>query len=104
MRRSYQSNGKVSEILSGISQNKAILALVSIFSPLLYKSLLEYCALYLRTRFDNSSNIFSLGDVLPSFAAILCLSFCIFTCRRNRISMFGSLYTVDNYGTGSIWI
>jgi len=104
MRRSYQSKRQVSEIISEAFPKTAILALVSIFFAIIVGiSIGILCAVFKDTWFDKIALIFSvLGMSLPSFFAAILFAwvFAFLLADVTGLSMFGSLYTVDNYGNG----
>lgn len=104
MRRSYQSKRQVSEIIAEAFPKTAILALVSIFFAIIVGiSIGILCAVFKDTWFDKIALIFSvLGMSLPSFFAAILFAwvFAFLLADVTGLSMFGSLYTVDNYGNG----
>lgn len=104
MRRSYQSKRQVSEIIAEAFPKTAILALVSIFFAIIVGiSIGILCAVFKDTWFDKIALIFSvLGMSLPSFFAAILFAwvFAFLLADVTGLSMFGSLYTVDNYGSG----
>ncbi len=104
MRRSYQSKRQVSEIIAEAFPKTAILALVSIFFAIIVGiSIGILCAVFKDTWFDKIALFFSvLGMSLPSFFAAILFAwvFAFLLADVTGLSMFGSLYTVDNYGSG----
>ncbi len=104
MRRSYQSKRQVSEIIAEAFPKTAILALVSIFFAIIVGiSIGILCAVFKDTWFDKIALVFSvLGMSLPSFFAAILFAwvFAFLLADVTGLSMFGSLYTVDNYGNG----
>lgn len=104
MRRSYQTKRQVSEILAEAFPKTALLALVSIFFAIIVGiSIGVLCAIFKDTWFDKIALIFSvLGMSLPSFFAAILFAwvFAFLLADYTGLSMFGSLYTVDNYGSG----
>lgn len=104
LRRSYQSKRQVSEILTEAFPKTALLALVSIFFAMIVGIIIGIlCAVFDGTWFDKISFVFSvLGMSLPSFFAAILFAwvFAFLLCDLTGLSMFGSLYTVDDYGTG----
>lgn len=104
MRRSYQTKRQVSEILAEAFPKTAVLALVSIFFAIIVGiSIGILCAVFQGTWFDKIALIFSvLGMSLPSFFAAILFAwiFAFLLADVTGLSMFGSLYTVDNYGYG----
>ncbi|HNW67532.1 MAG TPA: ABC transporter permease [Bacteroidales bacterium] len=105
LRRSYQSKRPVSEILTEAFPKTALLAFVSIVFALLVGIFIGVlCALYKGTWFDKCALFFSvLGMSVPSFFAAILFAwiFAFLLADYTGLSMFGSLYSVDNYGTGS---
>lgn len=104
LRRSYQSKRPVGEILTEAFPKTVLLAVVSIVFALIVGIIIGiFCALYKGTWFDHISLIFStLGMSVPSFFAAILLAwiFAYLLSDVTGLSMFGSLYTVDDYGTG----
>lgn len=104
LRRSYQSKRQVSEILTEAFPKTALLAVVSIFFAMVIGILIGIlCAVFNGTWFDKISFFFSvLGMSLPSFFAAILFAwvFAFLLSDFTGLSMFGSLYTVDNYGAG----
>jgi peptide/nickel transport system permease protein len=104
LRRSYQSNRNVSEILVDGFINTIILALVAmIFAVFIGIVIGTLCAVYKNTFFDRISLVFSvLGMSLPSFfAAILnAWIFAFVLAGFTGLNMAGSLYSVDDFGNG----
>lgn len=104
MRRSYQSKRQVSEILVEAFPKTALLALVSIFFAIIVGIFIGVlCAVFKGTWFDKVALVFSvLGMSLPSFFAAILFAwvFAFLLADFTGLSMFGSLFTVDNYGTG----
>lgn len=104
LRRSYQSKRKVSEIIATAFPQTAILALTAMAFALVVGILLGIvAALKKDTWLDRVILFFStLGMSLPSFfAAILIAWFFAYVLNGiTHLNMFGSLYTVDDYGTG----
>lgn len=104
LRRSYQSKRLVSEILTEAFPKTALLALVSIFFAMIVGIIIGIlCAVFNGTWFDKISFFFSvLGMSLPSFFAAILFAwvFAFLLSDWTGLSMFGSLYTVDDYGSG----
>lgn len=105
MRRSYQSNRQVLDILSEAFPKTALLALVSIFFAIIVGITIGIlCAVFKDTWFDRVALVFSvLGMSLPSFFAAILFAwvFAFLLSDVTGLSMFGSLYSVDDYGAGS---
>lgn len=104
LRRSYQSKRQVSEILAEAFPKTALLALVSIFFAIIVGiGIGILCAVFKDTWFDKIALFFSvLGMSLPSFFAAILFAwvFAFLLSDITGLSMFGSLYTVDDYGGG----
>ncbi len=104
LRRSYQSKRLVSDILAEAFPKTALLALVSIFFAIIVGIFIGVlCAVYKDTWFDKVALFFSvLGISLPSFFAAILFAwvFAFLLADYTGLSMFGSLYSVDNYGSG----
>ena len=82
----------------------ALLAVVSIIFAIIVGIFIGVlCAIFKDTWFDKVSLFFSvLGMSLPSFFAAILFAwvFAFLLADVTGLSMFGSLYSVDNYGTG----
>ncbi len=104
LRRSYQSQRKVSEILSETFPLTAILALTAIIFALIVGVVVGIiAALKKDTWIDKVSLITSVfGMSLPSFfAAILIAWFFAFVLAKyTGLNMTGSLFSIDDYGNG----
>jgi len=104
MRRSYQSKRKVSEILAEAFPNTFILATASIgFALLLGVFTGILCAVKKNGFFDKISLVFSvLGMSLPSFFAAILFAwiFAYLLGDITGLNMFGSLYSIDDFGNG----
>lgn len=104
LRRSYQSQRKVSEIIGSAFPQTAILALTAMGFALIIGVLLGILsALYKNTWLDRLVLFFStLGMSLPSFFAAILIAwfFAYILADYTHLSMFGNLYTVDDYGCG----
>jgi len=104
LRRSYQSKRKVSEILFNAFPKTALLALVSILFALVVGMIIGIlCAVKRNAFFNKIALVFSvLGMSLPSFfAAILnAWIFAFVLVEFTGLNMFGSLYSVDDFGNG----
>lgn len=105
LRRSYQSKRLVSDILYEAFPKTALLALVSIFFAIIVGIFIGVlCAVYKDTWFDKVALFFSvLGISLPSFFAAILFAwvFAFLLADYTGLSMFGSLFSVDNYGSGT---
>ena len=104
LRRSYQTKRQVSEILAEAFPKTALLAVVSIFFAIIVGIVIGILsAVYKGTWFDKIALFFSvLGMSVPSFFAAILFAwvFAFLLSDFTGLSMFGSLYTVDDYGTG----
>ena len=104
LRRSYQSQRKVSDILIEAFPKTALLAIVAISIALAIGLIIGILsAIYKDSWFDRLAMLFSIsGMAVPSFfAAILFAWFFAFVLAPyTGLSMFGSLYTVDDFGRG----
>lgn len=104
LRRSYQSKRKVSEIITSAFPQTAILALVAMaFALLAGVALGTVSALYKDRWIDRTALVLStMGMSLPSFFAAILIAwfFAYVLADWTHLSMFGNLYTVDDYGTG----
>jgi peptide/nickel transport system permease protein len=105
LRRSYQSKRLVSDILTDAFPKTALLALVSIFFAIIVGIFIGVlCAVYKDTWFDKIALFFSvLGISLPSFFAAILFAwiFAFLLADYTGLSMFGSLFSVDDYGSGT---
>lgn len=104
LRRSYQSKRPVGEIISQAFPKTLLLAVVSIAFALVVGIVIGiFCALYKGTLFDHVALFFStLGMSVPSFFAAILFAwiFAYLLSDFTGLSMFGSLYTIDDYGEG----
>ncbi len=104
LRRSYQSQRRVSDILSTAFPQTAILALVAmLFALAVGITLGVLAALHKDTWIDRTILVVStLGMSLPSFFAAILIAwlFAYVLADWTGLSMFGNLYTVDDYGCG----
>ena len=104
LRRSYQSKRPVSEILSEAFVPTMVLATVAMIAATILGLILGiFSALYKDGWFDRISLIISiLGMSLPSFFAAILIAwlFAYVLADYTGLSMFGSLYTVDDFGRG----
>jgi len=101
-RRSYQSKREVIDIIAEAFPNTAILAIVSMaFSLIIGISVGVISAIKKDGIFDKISLIIaSLGMSLPSFFAAILIAwlFAFVLADYTGLSMFGSLYSVDDMG------
>lgn len=104
LRRSYQSKRKVSEIIASAFPQTALLAVVALAFALVVGVLLGILsALYKDRWIDRLTLVVStLGMSLPSFFAAILIAwlFAYVLADVTHLSMFGNLYTIDDYGTG----
>lgn len=104
LRRSYQSQRKVTDIISQAFPQTALLAVVAMAFALFLGILLGILsALHKDTFIDRATLVFStLGMSLPSFFAAILIAwlFAYVLADFTHLNMFGNLYTVDDYGTG----
>jgi len=104
MRRSYQSKRQVTEILASAFPATALLAFVAmIFAFIVGTGLGTLAAIYKNSLIDRVALIISvLGMSVPSFfAAILIAWFFAFVLANyTGLNMFGSMYTIDDFGNG----
>ena len=104
LRRSYQTKRQVSEILAEAFPKTALLAVFAIFFAIVVGIVIGIlCAVYKDTWFDKIALVFSvLGMSVPSFFAAILFAwvFAFLLADFTGLSMFGSLYSVDNFGTG----
>ncbi len=104
LRRSYQSKREVSEILAQAFPNTMLLATVSMGFAVLVSLLIGVAtALHKDSFFDRISLLLSVfGMSLPSFFAAILMAwlFAFVLADFTGLNMFGSLYTVDDFGRG----
>ena len=102
--RSYQNKRSVMEILNEAFPKTAILALVSILFAIVAGIILGiFCALFKDTWFDKTTLIVSvMGMSVPSFFAAILFAwiFAFLLADITGLSMFGSLYTISDFGDG----
>ena len=104
LRRSYQSKRQVTDILSEAFPNTIILALVSmLFAFVVGVSLGRLSAIFKDSWFDRINlSVIVLGMSLPSFFAAIIFAwlFAYVLAPYTGLSMFGSLFSVDDFGRG----
>lgn len=104
LRRSYQSKRQVTDILSEAFPNTIILALVSmLFAFVVGVSLGSLSAIFKDSWFDRINlSVIVLGMSLPSFFAAIIFAwlFAYVLVPYTGLSMFGSLFSVDDLGRG----
>ncbi len=104
LRRSYQSKRPVSEILSEAFVPTLFLATVAMLVATVLGIVIGiFCALHKDRWFDHSALALSvLGMSLPSFFAAILVAwiFAFVLAKYTGLNMFGSLYSVDDFGRG----
>lgn len=104
LRRSYQSQRRVSEIIATAFPQTALLAVVAmLFALAVGITLGVVSALHKDTWIDRVTLVIStLGMSLPSFFAAILIAwfFAYVLADVTHLNMFGNLYTVDDYGCG----
>lgn len=104
LRRSYQTKRKVSELLLERLPETAVLAVVSILIGTLLGVLMGvFAAVNRGSRFDNLVLVISVfGISVPSFFAAIIIAwvFGFLLSDYTGLDMWGSLYTLDDYGNG----
>lgn len=104
LRRSYQSQRKVSEIISSAFPQTALLAVVSmLFALAVGITLGVVSALHKDSWIDRTTLVLStFGMSLPSFFAAILVAwlFAYVLADWTHLNMFGNLYSVDDYGEG----
>lgn len=104
LRRSYQSKRPVTEILADAFPNTALLAIVALlFASIVGIFVGIVSAVKKDSWFDRASLVLSVfGMSLPSFFAAILIAwiFAFLLARYAGLNMFGSLYTVDDFGKG----
>ena len=104
LRRSYQSQRRVSDIIATAFPQTALLALVSmLFALIVGITLGVISALHKDSWIDRTTLFLStLGMSLPSFFAAILIAwvFAYLLADWTHLNMFGNLYSVDDYGCG----
>ena len=104
LRRSYQTKRKVSEVIATAFPQTALLAIVAMTFALIVGVLLGVLsAVYKDTWIDRLAIFLStLGMSLPSFFAAILIAwlFAYVLADWTHLSMFGNLYSIDDYGEG----
>ena len=104
LRRSYQSQRRVSEIISAAFPQTALLAVVAmLFALVVGITMGVVAALHKDSWIDRLTLVLStLGMSLPSFFAAILIAwlFAYVLADWTHLNMFGNLYTVDDYGCG----
>ncbi|MBO4580979.1 MAG: ABC transporter permease [Bacteroidales bacterium] len=104
MGRSYQSKRPVMEILNEAFPKTALLAVIAIFFAIIAGLILgTLCAVWKNTWFDRAALVGSvMGMALPSFFAAILFAwiFAFLLADVTGLNMFGSLYTVSDFGDG----
>lgn len=104
LRRSYQSQRKVTEIIATAFPQTAVLALTAmLFALVVGITLGVISALHKDSWIDRSTLVLStLGMSLPSFFAAILIAwlFAFVLADWTGLNMFGNLISVDDYGEG----
>ncbi len=104
MRRSYQSQREVTDIVTSAFPNTAILAITAMaIAIVLGLGLGILSALHPNSWIDRTAMVFSvLGMSVPSFFAAILFGwiFAFVLADYTGLNMFGSLYSVDDLGRG----
>ncbi len=102
LRRSYQSKRKVSDILAQAFPNTMLLATVAMGFAVIISIILGVLTAIRKDSFFDRATLFIsvLGMSLPSFFAAILMAwlFAYVLADYTGLSMFGSLYTVDDFG------
>ncbi|HLO90567.1 MAG TPA: ABC transporter permease [Lentimicrobium sp.] len=102
--RSYQSKRKVSEILAQAFPNTMLLATVSMGFAVIISLIIGVASAIRKDSFFDRASLFIavLGMSLPSFFAAILMAwlFAYVLADYTGLSMFGSLYSVDDFGCG----
>lgn len=102
--RSYQSKRLVMEMLNEAVPKTALLAVVSILFAIVAGIILGIlCAVFKDTWFDKITLVVSvMGMALPSFFAAILFAwvFAFLLSDVTGLNMFGSLYTISDFGDG----
>lgn len=102
--RSYQSKRPVLEMLNEAFPKTALLAIISIIFAIILGIILGiFCAIFQNTWFDRTTLVVSvLGMALPSFFAAILFAwiFAFLLSDYTGLNMFGSLYTISDFGDG----
>jgi len=104
LRRSYQSKRKVTSIMADAFPATLILAVVSMLFAFIIGLIIGILrAIFKDTWFDRLISVLSVfGMSLPSFFAAILVAwiFAFVLAKYTGLNMFGSLYTVDDFGNG----
>lgn len=104
LRRSYQSKRQVSEILAQAFPNTMLLASVSMGFAVIISLIIGVATAIRKDSFFDRASLFIsvLGMSLPSFFAAILMAwlFAYVLADYTGLNMFGSLYTVDDFGRG----
>ena len=104
LKRSYQSKRKVTDIIYEAFPNTAILAITAMtFAFIVGVFIGIICAIKKDSWFDKFALIFAVfGMSLPSFFAAILIAwlFAYVLGSYTHLNMFGSLYSVDDFGKG----
>lgn len=104
LRRSYQSKRKVTEVISAAFPQTALLAVVAMSFALLIGILLGILSAVYKDSWIDRLAVFlsTLGMSLPSFFAAILIAwlFAYVLADWTHLSMFGNLFSIDDYGEG----
>ncbi|HYX08493.1 MAG TPA: ABC transporter permease [Bacteroidales bacterium] len=104
LRRSYQSNRIVNDIIAETLPNTFVLAMVSIIFATLTGIFLGIIAAIKKDSFFDRASLFvsSLGMSLPSFFAAILIGwiFAYLLGKYTGLNLTGNLYEIDNFGEG----
>lgn len=104
LKRSYQNKRKVTEIIAEAFPNTAILAITAMtFAFIIGVIIGVICAVKKDSLFDRFALVFSVfGMSLPSFFAAILIAwlFAYVLGDLTGLNLFGSLYSVDDFGNG----
>ena len=104
LRRSYQSQRPVSEIIATAFPQTALLAVVAMLFALAVGITLGVVSALKKDSWIDRTTLFlsTLGMSLPSFFAAILIAwlFAYVLAEWTHLNMFGNLYAVDDYGSG----
>lgn len=104
LRRSYQSKKKVSEILLEALPNTAVLAVTAMIFAIVIGIYLGIITAINKNKWIDKITLFTsvIGMSLPSFFAAIIIAwiFAFLLAKYTGLNMYGSLYSVDNFGDG----
>lgn len=104
LRRSYQSKQRVTTIIAAAFPQTALLAVVAMTFALIVGILLGVLSAVYKDSWIDRLAVFvsTLGMSLPSFFAAILIAylFAYLLADWTHLSMFGNLYSIDDYGEG----